>query len=118
MNAKTILIITFFSIFVLGATNVSAFAFEPYLGNVGANGDTGANTLEEILKIKHAQTVHAYNIAHPIHIQGSDQTFVYSNDYHVGYILIIGIVVSIATGIILIKSRSGKYADMNSVHKS
>ena len=116
MNARITLAITMLPVFALGtafalwATPAAAGSVTPYLGNVNTGGETGANTLEEVLKIKINQVEIAENIKNPS--TGSGTLPVGAKVLDLRYV-IAAAVGSIAAAFFTM-GRTGKYAAVRS----
>ena len=101
MNAKIILTATILLTLALVAAGVPTIASAQYLGNVGAGGETGANTLEEMLKIKSDQVKLADEIKYGQIIPDRASP---------GMVMIVGALVGCVAAAFFIRGRSGKYA--------
>lgn len=107
MNSKVLLAAIMLSVVFLGSAGSVTVAFAQYLGNVGDDGTTGKQTLEEILAIQAAR-IEAVN-ANPG--AGSGTPYL-SVDGVVGAAVISAAVFGGIAGALLLRGRSGKYAAM------
>ena len=106
MNTYTITTIILSMVLVTGLGGTSV-AFAQYYGNVGPDGETGKNTLEEALKLAEAR-VQAVNDNPGA---GSGTPYLDPNGV-VGASIISGAVFGAVAGAFFIRGRSGKYAAM------
>lgn len=95
------------SVFAVGAIGAPSIAFAQYMGNTGEGGETGQNTLEEILEIQ-ARRVQA---ADDNPASGSGTPYLDASGV-VGASIIAGAVFGGIAGAFFIRGRSGKYAAM------
>ena len=107
MNTKVLLTATMLSVFFFGAMGAASIASAQYMGNVGGSGETGAHTLEEILKIQQSRVETAE--ANPS--SGSGTPYLDANGV-VGASVIAGAVFGGIAGAFFLRGRSGKYAAM------
>ncbi len=107
MNTKILLTASLIAVFTVGLYAESAVAFAQYMGNVGAEGQTGSYTLEEALEIQTRRISAAE--ANPS--SGSGTPYI-SADGVVGAAVIAGAVFGGIAGAFFLKGRSGKYAAM------
>lgn len=107
MNTKVLLTATMLSVFFFGAMGAASIASAQYLGNVGDSGETGAHTLEEILRIQQSRIEAAE--ANPS--SGSGTPYL-DADGVVGASVIAGAVFGGIAGAFFLRGRSGKYAAM------
>ena len=101
MNIQVILTVTVLLTLTLAA-GAPTIASAQYLGNTGVGGETGANTLEEVLRIKSEQV----NIAWPPPDGGP---ILEPPSHRMLVFMVAALLGGIAT-IFFIKGRSGKYA--------
>ncbi len=106
-NRKMLLTATMLSVFFFGAMGAASIASAQYLGNVGAEGQTGSHTLEEALEIQ-KRRVDAAD-ANPA--SGSGTPYLDANGI-VGASVIAGAVFGGVAGAFFLRGRSGKYAAM------
>ena len=106
MNVQVILTATVLLTLTLAA-GVPTIASMPYLGNVGIDGETGANTLEEVLKIKSEQVILVDSIKHQSPGVG---TILLPDAAPIGKLMILGVLFGIIAAVFFIRGRSGKYA--------
>lgn len=107
MNTKMLLTATMLSVFFFGAMGAASIASAQYMGNVGAEGETGAHTLEEILDIQQKRVQSAKD--NPS--SGSGTPYLDANGV-VGASVIAGAVFGGIAGAFFLRGRSGKYAAM------
>jgi len=107
MTTKVLLTAVMLSIFFFGAVGAASIAFAQYMGNVGSEGETGAHTLEEILRIQRSRIESAE--ANPS--SGSGTPYLDANGV-VGASVIAGAVFGGIAGAFFLRGRSGKYAAM------
>ena len=107
MIKKIILVASLIAVFTIGFHAESTVAFAQYLGNVGSQGQTGQNTLEEALAIQSGRIDAAK--ANP----GAGSGTPYLNaDGVVGAAVIAGAVFGGVAAAFFIRGKSGKYAAM------
>lgn len=94
-----------FAVVALGSLGFTGFAFAQYMGNVGAGGETGQNTLEETLQLATGRIDAAE--ANPATGSG---TPILGADGLLGASVISGAVFGGIAGALFFRSRSGKYA--------
>lgn len=92
---------------ILLVPSVSSVAFAQYLGNVGADGETGKNTLEEAIKISRDRVL----IAQENPSSGSGTPYL-DADGVVGASVISAAIFGGVAGMFFVKGRQGKYAAM------
>jgi len=107
MNTKILLAASLVAVFTIGYYADNVVAFAQYMGNVGSQGETGINTLEEALEIQHRRVLAAQ--ANPA--SGSGTPYLDANGV-VGAAVIAGAVFGGIAGAFFIRGRSGKYAAM------
>ena len=107
MNTKVLLTATMLSVFFFGAIGAASIASAQYMGNVGSGGETGAHTLEEILRIQQSRIEYAQN--NPS--SGSGTPYLDANGV-VGASVIAGAVFGGIAGAFFLRGRTGKYAAM------
>ena len=107
MNTKVLLTATILSVFLIGTISTTSVAFAQYLGNVGSEGETGQNTLEEALEIQRQRVETAASNPGA----GSGTPYLDANGV-VGASVIAGAVFGGIAGAFFIRGRSGKYAAM------
>ena len=107
MNTKILLVASLVAVFTVGYYADNVVAFAQYMGNVGSQGETGTNTLEEALEIQHRRVLAAE--ANPA--SGSGTPYLDANGV-VGAAVIAGAVFGGVAGAFFIRGRSGKYAAM------
>lgn len=107
MNKKMILTASLIAVFAVGYFADSSIAFAQYFGNVGSEGQTGQNTLEEALAIQAARIASAQ--ANPG--AGSGTPYLDAGGV-VGAAIIAGAVFGGIAAAFFIRGRSGKYAAM------
>jgi len=107
MNGKKTIIMTGVILSVLLIPSVSNVAFAQYFGNVGPNGETGANTLEEAIKLQQQRVL----VANENPAAGSG-TPILSADGIFGAAAISAAVFGGMAGTLFLRGRSGKYAAM------
>ncbi len=107
MNTKILLSATILSVLLAGTIGATSVAFAQYMGNVGGAGETGAYTLEEVLKIQSDRI----QIAEDNPSTGSGTPYLDANGV-VGASVIAGAVFGGIAGAFFIRGRSGKYAAM------
>ena len=103
MNIQVILTVTVLLTLALAA-GVPTIASAPYLGNTGVGGETGANTLEEVLKIKNDQ------VRSTCWTPGDSFCRANLDSGSVGMLVVGTIFLSSIGTAFFIKGRSGKYA--------
>jgi len=107
MNTKILLVASLVAVFTVGYYADNVVAFAQYMGNVGSQGETGTNTLEEALEIQHRRVLAAE--ANPA--SGSGTPYLDANGV-AGAAVIAGAVFGGIAGAFFIRGRSGKYAAM------
>ena len=107
MNKKLVLTASLIAVFTIGYYAESAVAFAQYMGNVGAEGQTGKYTLEEALEIQ------ARRIASANDNPGAGSGTPYLDaDGVLGAAVIAGAVFGGIAAAFFVRGRSGKYAAM------
>ena len=106
MNVQVILTATALLTLTLAA-GVPTIASVPYLGNVGIDGETGANTLEEVLKIKSEQVILVDSIKYQHPGVG---TVLPTHGVPIDAFMILSALFGIIAAVFFIRGRSGKYA--------
>ena len=104
---KTILFAGLLSVVVMGSMGLFGVAHAQYLGNVGSQGETGQNTLEEALAIQRAR-IDSVN-ENPA--SGSGTPYLDASGV-LGASAIAGAVFGGIAAAFFFRSRSGKYAAM------
>jgi hypothetical protein len=107
MSGKKSIVIAGVILSVLLIPSVSDVAFAQYIGNVGENGETGKNTLEEALKLQRERVL----MANQNPETGSGTPYLDASGV-VGASVISAAVFGGVAGLFFIKGRSGKYAAM------
>ena len=107
MNTKVILAAGLMSVFMLGYYGASSVAFAQYMGNVGSQGETGQNTLEETLLLAQRRI----EAAEDNPASGSGTPYLDASGV-VGASVIAGAVFGGIAAAFFVRSRSGKYAAM------
>ncbi|MXX21413.1 MAG: hypothetical protein F4Y82_06055 [Cenarchaeum sp. SB0665_bin_23] len=107
MNTKVILSVAIMTVFMLGYYGVSSVAFAQYMGNVGSQGETGQNTLEETLLLAERRIQAAQS--NPS--SGSGTPYLDASGV-VGASVIAGAVFGGIAAAFFVRARSGKYAAM------
>lgn len=107
MSNKVVLAAGIMAVFMLGFYGATGTAFAQYMGNVGAQGETGQNTLEETLMLAQARIDAAEN--NPGSGSGTPYLDV---DGVLGASVIAGAVFGGIAGALFVRARSGKYAAM------
>ncbi len=102
---KIIVLSIMLTLVAVGSMGFIGFAYAQYMGNVGAGGKTGVNTLEETLELA-KRRIEAVE-ANPA--SGSGTPYL-DADGVVGGIIIAGAVFGGVSAALAIKGRSGKYA--------
>ncbi len=105
MNTKVLLVASLIAVFTMGFYADNIVAFAQYMGNVGDQGQTGINTLEEALALQRARVASAE--ANPGTGSG---TPVLGADGIYGAAAITAAVFGGVSAALFIKSKSGKYA--------
>ena len=106
MNGKVIMATGLLAIFVIGS-GATTVAFAQYMGNVGDQGETGQNTLEETLKLAAIRNqIVADNPG-----AGSGTPYL-DADGVLGASIIAGAVFGGISAALFVRARSGKYAAM------
>lgn len=95
------------TVFMLGYYGVSSVAFAQYMGNVGSQGETGQNTLEETLLLAERRIQAAQS--NPS--SGSGTPYLDASGV-VGASVIAGAVFGGIAAAFFVRARSGKYAAM------
>ena len=103
MDSKVIVAAGLIAIFVMGYSGASSVVFAQYYGNVGSDGETGKNTLEEALKL----AVGKVNSPG----EGSGTAILDINGA-LGASIISGAVFGGIAAAFFVRARSGKYAAM------
>ncbi len=106
-TTKILLTVTVLSVFFFGSVGAASVAFAQYMGNVGADGETGSHTLEEALKIQQMRVEYAK--ANPS--SGSGTPYLDASGV-VGASVIAAAVFGGIAGAFFIRGRSGRYAAM------
>ena len=101
---KPILIASILAVYVLGYYGVSGLAYAQYLGNVGDQGETGQNTLEETLELAQRRI----QAAEENPASGSGTPYL-SADGVVGASAIAAAVFGGIAGAFFFRAKSGKY---------
>lgn len=107
MNKTILLTASLIAVFAIGCYADNVVAFAQYMGNVGSQGETGTNTLEEALEIQRQRVLAAQ--ANPG--AGSGTPYLDAGGV-VGAAVIAGAVFGGVAGAFFIRGRSGKYAAM------
>lgn len=107
MNTKLVLATSLIAVFTIGFYAESTVAFAQYLGNVGSQGETGQNTLEEILAIQASRIAAAESNPGA----GSGTPYLDASGV-VGAAVIAGAVFGGIAAAFFVRGRSGKYAAM------
>ncbi|MDA7952847.1 MAG: hypothetical protein MPJ05_03380 [Nitrosopumilus sp.] len=107
MTTRTLMAAVMLSVVFLGAVGSAGTAFAAYFGNVGAGGETGQNTLEEILEIQHRRIQAVQDNPGA----GSGTPYL-DADGVVGATVISAAVFGGIAGALFLRGRSGKYAAM------
>ena len=107
MNTKVLLTASLIAVFAIGLYADDAMVFAQYFGNVGDEGQTGARTLEEALKLQEARV----EVALENPGTGSGTPILDANGV-AGAAIIAGAVFGGIAGSFFIKGRSGRYAAM------
>ena len=107
MDTKMLLTATVLSVFFFGSIGATSVAFAQYYGNVGDDGETGAHTLEEALRIQQSRV----ELAKENPATGSGTPYL-DADGVVGASVIAGAVFGGIAGAFFLRGRSGKYAAM------
>ena len=105
MNTKVLLVASLIAVFTMGFYADNTVAFAQYMGNVGDQGQTGINTLEEALALQRARVDSAN--ANPAAGSG---TPVLGADGIFGAAAITAIIFGSVSGALFLKSKKGKYA--------
>ena len=101
---KTIVMASVLAVFMLGYYGMVGEAFAQYLGNVGAGGETGQNTLEETLELAKRRIEAAE--ANPA--SGSGTPYL-AADGVIGASVIAGAVFGGIAAAFFFRAKSGKY---------
>ena len=107
MNTKVILSVAIMTVFMLGYYGASSVAFAQYMGNVGSQGETGQNTLEEALLLAQRRI----EAAESNPSSGSGTPYLDAGGV-VGASIIAGAVFGGIAAAFFVRARSGKYAAM------
>lgn len=107
MNTKVILSVAIMTVFMLGYYGASSVAFAQYMGNVGSQGETGQNTLEETLLLAQRRI----EAAESNPSSGSGTPYLDAGGV-VGASIIAGAVFGGIAAAFFVRARSGKYAAM------
>lgn len=108
MNTKVILSVAIMTVFMLGYYGASSVAFaQPYLGNIGPDGETGQNTVEEHIKLNQAMM----EIVKANPSTGSGTPYL-DLDGVVGASIISAAIFGGIAGTFFVRARSGRYAAM------
>lgn len=107
MNTKVILSVAIMTVFMLGYYGASSVAFAQYMGNVGSQGETGQNTLEETLLLAERRI----QAAESNPSSGSGTPYLDAGGV-VGASIIAGAVFGGIAAAFFVRARSGKYAAM------
>jgi hypothetical protein len=107
MNTKVLFAASLIAVFTMGYYADNTVAFAQYMGNVGDQGQTGINTLEEALALQRSRVDSAN--ANPAAGSG---TPVLSADGVFGAAAISAAVFGGIAGALFFRSKSGKYAAM------
>ena len=107
MNTKVILSVAIMTVFMLGYYGVSSVAFAQYMGNVGSQGETGQNTLEETLLLAERRI----QAAESNPSSGSGTPYLDASGV-VGASIIAGAGFGGIAAAFCVRARSGKYAAM------
>lgn len=107
MNTKVILSVAIMTVFMLGYYGVSSVAFAQYMGNVGSQGETGQNTLEETLLLAERRI----QAAESNPSSGSGTPYLDASGV-VGASIIAGAIFGGIAAAFFVRARSGKYAAM------
>jgi len=102
---KTILIVSILAVYVIGYSGIAGSAYAQYLGNVGANEQIGAATLEETLELAKRKVEAA--AANPA--SGSGTPYL-SADGVFGSVAISAAIFGGIAGALFYKGKHGKYA--------
>ena len=107
MNTKVLFAAMLVAVFSMGYYADNTVAFAQYMGNVGSAGETGTFTLEEALELQRRRIeAVAENPA------AGSGTPVLSAEGIFGAAAITAVVFGGMSGVLFLKSRSGKYAAM------
>ncbi len=107
MKTKIVLTAAIMSVFIVGGLGTTSIALAQYSGNVGADGETGSNTLEEALKLAKARI----DAVKENPAAGSGTPYLDPNGV-IGASIISGAVFGGIAGAFFLRGRSGKYAAM------
>lgn len=107
MNTKVILSVAIMTVFMLGYYGASSVAFAQYMGNIGSQGETGQNTLEETLLLAQRRI----EAAESNPASGSGTPYLDAGGV-VGASIIAGAVFGGIAAAFFVRARSGKYAAM------
>ena len=107
MSNKVILTAGVIAVLMLGYYGTTTVAFAQYMGNVGSEGETGQNTLEETLMLAQARIQAAEDNPG----SGSGTPYLDASGV-LGASIIAGAVFGGIAGALFVRARSGKYAAM------
>ena len=107
MIGKKTIVMTGVILSILLIPSVSDVAFAQYYGNVGVNGETGANTLEEAIKLQRERVI----MANENPATGSGTPYL-DADGVLGATAISAAIFGGMAGTLFLRGRSGKYAAM------
>jgi len=107
MNTKVLFAAMLIAVFAMGYYADNTVAFAQYMGNVGSQGETGVNTLEEALALQRAR-IDAVQ-ANP---DAGSGTPVMDADGVFGAAAISAAIFGGTAGALFLRSRQGKYAAM------
>ncbi len=107
MNRRVMLTAGVLMALVMGVSGVTSAAYAQYMGNVGGAGETGANTIEEVLRIQASRI----QIAQDNPGAGSGTPYLDASGV-LGASVIAGAVFGGIAGALFVRARSGKYAAM------
>ena len=107
MDRKVVLAVGMMAAFVIGISGATSTASAQYMGNVGSDGETGAGTIEEVLKIQ----ADRIQIVQNNPSSGSGTPYLDASGV-LGASVIAGAVFGGVAGAFFVRARSGKYAAM------
>lgn len=107
MSNKVILAAGVMAVLMLGYYGGTTAAFAQYMGNVGSEGETGQNTLEETLQLARDRITAAEDNPG----SGSGTPYLDAGGV-LGASIIAGAVFGGIAGVLFVRARSGKYAAM------
>lgn len=107
MSNKVIFTAGIMAVLMLGYYGATTAAFAQYMGNVGSEGETGQNTLEETLMLAQARIQAAEDNPG----SGSGTPYLDASGV-LGASIIAGAVFGGIAGALFVRARSGKYAAM------